>query len=248
MAGVVEGGVVRRVILALGRAGDARRAAMARVYFKRDEDVRFFGVPLPEVRRISRETWLAERRTWDVRTAIRFCDALVRRPELEAKAVGIIVLGRWRREFPSTLFGTARRWLADGHAASWAAVDLLAPTLLTPLLDRQPGLIGRLERWTGARSLWVRRAAAVAMIPLARHGRSLDPAYRIAVALAPDEHDLIHKATGWLLREAGKTDMRRLERFLRARGSRFSRTSVRYAIERFPAAKRKQLLGATRET
>jgi 3-methyladenine DNA glycosylase AlkD len=94
----------------------------------------------------------------------------------------------------------------------------------------------------------VRRAAAVAMIPLARHGRSLDPAYRIAVALAPDEHDLIHKATGWLLREAGKTDMRRLERFLRARGSRFSRTSVRYAIERFPAAKRKQLLGATRET
>ena len=162
--------------------------------------------------------------------------------------MGIIVLGRWRRDFPAALFGTARRWLADGHAASWAAVDLLAPTLLTPLLEHRPALIPRLERWTGARSLWVRRAAAVAMIPLARHGRSLDPAYRIAVALAQDEHDLIHKATGWLLREAGKTDMRRLERFLRARGSRFSRTSVRYEIERFPAAKRKQLLGATRET
>jgi 3-methyladenine DNA glycosylase AlkD len=221
---------------------------MMRVYFKRDDDVRFFGVPLPEVRRIARATWLAERRAWDVRAAIRFCDALVRRPELEAKCVGVIVLARWRREFPSTLFGTARRWLADGHAASWAAVDLLAPALLTPLLERQPALIARLERWTGSRSLWVRRAAAVAMIPLARHGRALGPAYRIAVALAPDEHDLIHKATGWLLREAGKTDMPRLERFLRARGRRFSRTSVRYAIERFPVAKRRRLLGATRET
>jgi 3-methyladenine DNA glycosylase AlkD len=240
--------VVEGVLTALRRSGNARRAAMMRVYFKRDEDVRFFGVPLPEVRRIARATWLAERRAWDVRAAIRFCDALVRRPELEAKCVGVIVLARWRRDFPSSLFGTARRWLADGHAASWAAVDLLAPTLLTPLLERQPALIPRLARWAGARSLWVRRAAAVAMIPLARHGQALGPAYRIAGALAPDEHDLIHKATGWLLREAGKTDMPRLERFLRAQGPRFSRTSVRYAIERFPVAKRRRLLRATCET
>jgi 3-methyladenine DNA glycosylase AlkD len=221
---------------------------MMRVYFKRDEDVRFFGVPLPQVRRIAREVWLAERPGWDVRAAIRFCDALVRRPELEAKSVGIIVLARWRRDFPPALFGTARRWLAHGHAASWAAVDLLAPAVLTPLIEGQPTLLARLERWTRDRSLWVRRAAAVAVIPLARHGRALAPAYRIAAALARDEHDLIHKATGWLLREAGKTDMARLERFLRVRGPRFSRTSVRYAIERFPAAKRRRLLVVTRET
>lgn len=219
---------------------------MMRVYFKRDENVRFFGVALPEVRRVARDAWLTHRRVWDVRTAIRFCDALIRRPELEAKSVGIMVLGRWRRDFPRGLFATVRRWLAAGDAASWAAVDLLAPTLLTPLIEREPALLASLEGWTRARSLWVRRAAAVAVIPLARHGRALDVAYRVALALRDDEHDLIHKATGWLLREAGKTDMPRLERFLRRRGPRMPRTTVRYAIERFPVGVRRRLLVETR--
>jgi 3-methyladenine DNA glycosylase AlkD len=218
-----------------------------RVYFKRDEDVRFFGVGLPDVRRIAGDVSRGHRDTWDVGAAIAFCDALIRRRELEAKAVGVVVLSRWRREFPDSLFGTARRWLADGHAASWAAVDLLAPAIVTPLLERRPALIARLERWTGARSLWVRRAAAVALIPLARHGRALGSAYRVALALARDGHDLIHKATGWLLREAGKPDAARLEAFLRRNGRRLPRTTVRYAIERFPAGKRRRLLLATRE-
>jgi 3-methyladenine DNA glycosylase AlkD len=217
-----------------------------RVYFKRDEDVRFFGVGLPEVRRIAGAVSREYRSDWDGPAAIAFCDAMIRRPEMEAKGVGVIVLSHWRREFPDSLFATARRWLADGHAASWAAVDLLAPAILTPLLERRPALITRLERWTRARSLWVRRAAAVGLVPLARRGRALDPAYRVALALSRDQHDLIHKATGWLLREAGKTDMARLERFLRTRGARLPRTTVRYAIERFPATQRSTLLRVTR--
>ena len=59
--------------------------------------------------------------------------------------------------------------------------------------------------WTRSRSLWVRRAAAVALIPMARRGQALDVAYDVAARLLDDEEDLIHKATGWLLREAGKT-------------------------------------------
>jgi 3-methyladenine DNA glycosylase AlkD len=238
----------REVVAALKRAGSVRRAAMMRVYFKRDEDVRFFGVTLPEVRRISADVWRRRRKAWDVAAATAFCDRLIRRRELEAKSVGIIVLGRWRRDFPRGLFGTARGWLAGGHCASWAAVDLLAPTVVTPLVERYPGLLASLERWTGARSLWVRRAAAVTLVPLARHGRSVDAAFRVTLALADDEHDLIHKATGWLLREAGKTDMGRLERFLTARGPRLPRTTVRYAIERFPLSQRRKLLVQTRKT
>ncbi len=58
--------------------------------------------------------------------------------------------------------------------------------------------------------------------------------------------DLIHKAVGWMLREAGTTDMRRLERFLKVEGPKIPRTTVRYAIERFPKDQRKRLLEATR--
>ena len=58
---------------------------------------------------------------------------------------------------------------------------------------------------------------------------------------------MIQKAVGWALREAGKADMARLERYLRANGPAIPRTTLRYAIERFPPAKRAALLKETRE-
>ena len=66
------------------------------------------------------------------------------------------------------------------------------------------------------RSLWVRRASAVGVIPLVRRGKALALAYRIARRLHPDQEDLIQKAVGWMLREAGKTDPARLEAYLRS--------------------------------
>jgi 3-methyladenine DNA glycosylase AlkD len=94
--------------------------------------------------------------------------------------------------------------------------------------------------------IWVRRAAAVGFILHARRGRRLGAVYRIARRLLGDDEDLIHKATGWLLREAGKTDAKRLKAFLLAHGSRVPRTTLRYAIERFPERDRLRILRATR--
>jgi 3-methyladenine DNA glycosylase AlkD len=74
----------------------------------------------------------------------------------------------------------------------------------------------------------------------------LDRAYMIVEDLLDDVHDLMHKACGWLLRETGKADARRLEQFLLIHGPRIPRTTVRYAIERFPQRKRKSLLVKTR--
>jgi 3-methyladenine DNA glycosylase AlkD len=236
----------REVRAHLRRQGSARRAAGMRAYFKRDETVRFFGVAAPEIRRIARETWLTRRHVWSVRDATRCCDLLIRQPELEGKSVGVLVLERWHREFPRSLLRRARGWLGAGHCASWAAVDLVAPTLLTPLIVRYPEMERQVASWTRARSLWVQRAAAVTFVPLARHGQSLDSAYAVATNLLSHRHDLIHKAVGWLLREAGKTDPARLERFLLAAGPRVPRTTVRYAIERFPPTKRARLLRDTR--
>lgn len=216
-----------------------------RAYFKRDETVAFFGVATPGVRRLARAVW-ADHRSWDVTDATAFCDRLIRRPELEAKAVGVLVLARWQRTFPPGLVRRVRGWLHGGHCATWAAVDLVAPTLVSPLLLRFPGLLPEVCGWTSARSLWVRRAAAVSLVPLARRGQALPEAYALAEALFGDGHDLIHKATGWLLREAGKTDPRRLETFLRRHGRAIPRTTLRYAIERFPPVKRRRLLEDTR--
>jgi len=73
-----------------------------------------------------------------------------------------------------------------------------------------------------------------------------DAAYEVATELLGDKEDLIHKAVGWLLREAGKVDRDRLEAYLLDKGPRLPRTTLRYAIEKFPKEDRKRLLEATR--
>ena len=96
--------------------------------------------------------------------------------------------------------------------------------------------------------MWLRRAALVTLVPFARRGRRLVTAYRLAREHFADPEDLLHKAIGWLLRETGKTDGPRLKRFLLRHGPVIPRTALRYAIERFPATERAELLQATRSS
>jgi len=137
-------------------------------------------------------------------------------------------------------------WLAKNHSANWATTDSICGSIISPLLLGHPALANRVASWTGHRNMWVRRAAAVSLVRLAARGRELDLAYRVAVALRSDPGDLIQKAAGWLLREAGRTDRPRLERYLRANGPSIPRTTVRYAIEHFSDGPRRALLAATR--
>ena len=104
-----------------------------------------------------------------------------------------------------------------------------------------------MRQWSRHRSLWVRRASAVSLIPSVRTGLALGLAYDVASALHADDEDLIQKAVGWMLREAGKADAARLERYLRRHGPAIPRTTVRYAIERFAPVKRLALLRATKD-
>lgn len=215
-------------------------------YFKPTDEFTLLGVRSADVRAVERALYQEVRGGWGVAEAQALCERLVRRRELEAKAVGVLLLGRFRKGYPRTLFSVVRRWLDERWFPNWAAVDTLAPTVLTPLLERYPSLLPQLLRWGGSRNHWRRRAAVVALVLPARRGRCLDEAYALVRRLFGDEEDLMHKACGWLLREAGKTDMRRLERFLRTHGSAIPRTTVRYAIERFPEARRNWLLRETR--
>ena len=226
-------------------AADPARAAGVQRYFK--ETVRSFGVPSPQLRELARELHARVRGDWRLEDAVALCDRLFPRPELEAKSVATLVLLRFHREFGRSLFARILEWLEKGYLGNWASVDTLCPQALAVVLTRFPGLLPELDGWASNRNRWVRRASIVAFLKLVKREEFLQPAYAMAARHFASDDDLVQKAAGWLLREAGKRDMRRLEAFLLANGPAIPRTTLRYAIERFPERKRKRLLTATRD-
>ena len=123
---------------------------------------------------------------------------------------------------------------------NWDLVDASAEHVVGP------HGVGRAQllRWARSPHLWTRRIAIVSTFHSIRRDRFGDT-LAVAAALLADEHDLLHKATGWMLREVGKRDVAALENFLRRHHRKMPRTMLRYAIERFPEARRKAWLAGT---
>jgi 3-methyladenine DNA glycosylase AlkD len=215
-------------------------------YFRGTDDLRFYNVGAETVRALARSLHAANKRFWSIRDATAFADILIKDRYLEVKAVGIEVVARYHRDFAPAHLGGWKSWLVANHSANWATTDSICCSLIGPLLVKYPELAVRMRAWARDRNLWVRRASAVALIPSLRQGPASHLAYEIALRLHADEADLIQKAVGWMLREAGKVDQPRLERYLRTNGASIPRTTLRYAIERFPEPTRKNLLAATR--
>jgi 3-methyladenine DNA glycosylase AlkD len=227
----------------MGRPAGAFDAAR---YFRGDHGLRFYNAGTSQVRALARDIYLANRERWTADDATRFAAELMRDPYLETKGIGIEVVARYRRSFTPRLLAEWKRWLAADLSTNWATTDAICGMLIGPLLADHPDLLEQMRGWARHRNMWVRRASAVALIPAMRRGLALELAYDVARLLHADEADLIQKAVGWMLREAGKQDSDRLERYLREHGPAIPRTTLRYAIERFPPAKRQALLAATR--
>ena len=117
---------------------------------------------------------------------------------------------------------------------NWDLVDLSCYELLgTWLLDKDRTLLYDLAR--DGKTIWEQRIGMVSTMQFIRHGQ-LDDTYAIAdIFLTKPKplHDLLQKAVGWLLREAGKRDKQRLKGWLSTRYTNMPRTMLRYAIEKF---------------
>jgi 3-methyladenine DNA glycosylase AlkD len=214
-------------------------------YFRGDQDFAFYNVGTARMRALAKSIHDGHRE-WTIEEANAFADELMVDRHLEAKAVGVEVLARHHREFTPALLARWKQWFARNRSANWATTDHICGLLIGPLLVRHPHAARRLRPWSTHGNMWVRRASIVGLIRLARKGLALDQLYSVARRLHASREDLIQKAVGWALREAGKADAARLERYLRANGPRIPRTTLRYAIERFPPRKRAELLRVTR--
>ena len=125
------------------------------------------------------------------------------------------------------------------HINNWDLVDLSAPKIVGKhLLNRDKNI---LIEFAHSQNLWEKRISILSTYTFIKNG-NFDTTIQIAKILLNDDHDLIHKAVGWMLREMGKIDLATLETFLKKHYKKMPRTMLRYAIEKFPKGKRKKYL------
>ena len=128
------------------------------------------------------------------------------------------------------------------YVNNWDLVDVTCPHVVGKhLMDKERSI---LYSWARSEDLWTNRIAIVSTHWFIRKN-DLDDTFKIAGILLDDEHDLIHKAVGWMLREAGKRDLEKEEIFLKKHYKNMPRTMLRYSIEKFPEPKRQKYLKGT---
>ena len=206
------------------------------------EGDRFLGIKVPVTRAVVKECW--------ERTSFEDLEECLGNEYHEVRLAGLLALVEifsHSREDPSAQERCIEFYLSHTNSINnWDLVDLSCYQLLgTWLLDKDRSLLYDLAM--DGKNIWEQRIGIVSTMAFIRQGQ-LDDTFAIADILLHHPHDLIHKATGWLLREAGKKDPKALRGYLSPRYASMPRTMLRYAIEKFPEPERQQYLKKTGNT
>ena len=159
----------------------------------------------------------------------------------EHRLMGLFILVyKYEKSNEKEKAGIKDFYLENKHKGNnWDLVDCIADKILGKhLIDKDKKVLYELAK---SESIWDRRIAIISTFEFIKNGKFEDT-LKISKILLKDEHDLIHKAVGWMLREIGKRDLETLEKFLKRHYKKMPRTMLRYAIEKFPEIKRKKYL------
>ncbi len=207
------------------------------------EGDQFLGVTVPNVRTVAKQfAGLTEAEIYD----------LMQSPIHEHRLLGLIMLvAKWKKAKTAgaqqELFDFYLRLVYEGCVNNWDLVDTSAPYFGMYLVGK-PDALGLLESLAQSEKLWERRVAILFTFASTRAAvlkigpADFEPTLHIAQMLLNDKHDLIHKATGWMLREVGNRDVGELRKFLTRFAGTMPRTMLRYAIEKLEPEERKTWL------
>ena len=219
--------------------GSAAVAAQSQRFFKTGpgeygEGEVFIGIRVPDLRALARRC-----RAMPLPEVAK----VLRSPLHEARLCALLILVEQYRRGDETDRAAIYALYLDStaHINNWDLVDSSAYFIVGPHLERRD----RSPLYTLARSasLWERRIAIIATLHFIRGGDFADT-LALAALLLRDREDLIHKATGWMLREVGSRDLEAETRFLDQHAAELPRTMLRYAIEKLPPPLRQRYLRA----
>ena len=195
----------------------------------------FIGLRVPQTRQICRDFF---------ELSIDQIEIMLGSPIHEHRLAGLIIMSNQAK---SKKFPTSHKELLyelylrrTDRINNWDLVDTSCRYVVGGYLMDKPRDI--LYQLAESNDLWERWIAIVSTWEFIRHG-DLDDTFRLSKVLKNDKQDLIHKASGWMLREAGKKDIDRLVEFLDENATTMPRTMLRYSIEKLPETQRRYYLG-----
>ncbi len=222
--------MIDELIKELQKKSNKEKAKVLQKFFKTGKgeygegDV-FLGVTVPEQRKIAKK---------HVQTELdELQQPLASRIHEERLTALLILVEKYNKGNKKEIFDFYIKNIRNIN--NWDLVDLTAEKIIGDyLIDKDKGMLYEMAK---SKSIWERRIAIVATYRFIKDNK-LEDTFAISKMLLKDKHDLIHKAVGWMLREAGKKNLKGLESFLDIHYKEMPRTMLRYAIERMDNEKK----------
>lgn len=198
------------------------------------------GVRMPAVHRVAGRHY-REFRHLPVDQRFALCGALLATRVYEHRLVAF----RWahlaRNDHRFEHLALFAGWLSE-HVEAWSDCDDLCVHVIGELFLRVPERAPEVATWTRSRNRWMRRGAAVSLVLPVRRGKTLRLALEVADRLLDDREDLVRKAYGWLLKEAGRAHPEEVFGYLMKRREAMPRSAVRNAAAKLPEKLRREVM------
>ena len=225
--------IAKEVINALKTLATEERRKTNEWFFKTNKgqygygDI-FLGVRTPDVRDVAK-------RFSQTITLIELTE-LIQNPIHEVRLCALIILvNKYNKEEPDRIYKYYLKHLNSVN--NWDLVDTSAPHIIGDYLYNNLEKSEILLEFSRSENLWIRRISIVSTFTFIKNSE-FNKTLEIANLLLNDDHDLIHKAVGWMLREIYKRDEILIKQFLRQNYAQIPRTTLRYAIERMDKEER----------
>lgn len=231
-------GIANRIRQELQRLADLKIRKSADRFFK--EPIKVHGVPTPLVRKIARAHFELmpkpnQAGVWPL------CDQLWQSGYLEEAVVAALWAYNLRKSYEPGDFPWFEKWISR-YVHNWAACDTFCNHAMGAFLEKYPAYLEKLKGWAVSPNRWLRRAAAVSLIVPAKAGKFLEEVFGIADLLLEDPDDMVQKGYGWLLKVTAHRHQDKVFQYVMDHKSRMPRTALRYAIEKMPAALKRQAM------
>lgn len=230
------------IVAQLYQLADEKQAEKSRRFFKTapgqySAGDQFIGIRMPTLRQVVKQVG---------RLPLSTELELLARPEHEIRLFALLsMVAHYAKSKTDERQQVAQAYLANTHwINNWDLVDCSAYYLLGRYCD-QFGKLSVLNTLAQSANLWEKRIAIVSTYHFIRQNQ-FQPTCQIAALLLTDPNDLIHKATGWMIKEVSKRDITTAQRFLNHYGQQMHATAMRCATEKFPPEQQLQLRQLTK--